>query len=264
MKITVAHSPDSDDAFMFYALTHGRIDTEGMSFEHRLQDIQKCNEEALAQKYDVTAISVAAWPDLAGNYRIMNCGASMGEKEYGPVLVARKRMIVNRETRIAVPGEKTSAVRALRLAFGAELNTRVVPFDQIPDSVLSGEAQAGLLIHEGQLTFGRSGLVEIFNFGRWWWDKEGLPLPLGVNAIRKSLPEEIQRKADRLLGLSIRYALDHPDEALDYALRFARGLQREEAEKFVAMYVNRRTLSLGPEEKKSITRFLGRFPEYVG
>lgn len=258
MKITIAHSPDSDDAFMFYALTHGKIDTEGFRFEHVLQDIQKCNEDALKEKFDVTAISFASYPELAGHYQLMTSGASMGEKDYGPMLVAKERFSLKQlpKKRIAIPGEKTTAALLLKLFCPEATNSKVISFDRIIDAVQSGEADVGLLIHEGQLTYRQAGLVALLNFGTWWWEKERLPLPLGGNVIRRRLDSETKRAVNRLLKGSIQYALDHREEALAYALKYAHDLEREKADQFVGMYVNHRTVDYGEEGKKAVQRLL--------
>ncbi|MBI4223832.1 MAG: ABC transporter substrate-binding protein [Deltaproteobacteria bacterium] len=265
MKITVAHSPDADDAFMFYALARGKIDTGGIRFEHTLQDIQKCNEDALKRKFDVTAISFAAYPQAAKDYLLMTSGTSMGEKNYGPLLVAKRSIPLEEVARqsIAIPGRQTTAALLLKRAFPEAKNLKVYPFDQIMKAVLQNEAEIGLIIHEGQLTYAKTGLVEIFNFGWWWWEREKLPLPLGGNVIAKGLEPALRKKINRLLKQSIQYALDHREEALDYALQFARGLDPEVADRFVGMYVNERTLDYGPDGKMAIEKLLGIKPEFV-
>lgn len=258
MKITVAHSPDSDDAFMFYALAHNKIDTKGFAFEHTLQDIQKCNEEALRQTFDVSAISFAAYPTLSENYAILRSGASMGEKAYGPMLAAKEKYPLEAlsHLRIAIPGEMTTAALVLKLIASDTLNTKVFPFDRIMEAVRTGEADVGLIIHEGQLTYREAGLKEILNFGTWWWKREKLPLPLGCNVIRKSFPQALQSEVALLLKKSIQYSLEHREEALAYALRFARDLSREKADRFVGMYVNERTLDYGEEGMRAVRRLL--------
>ena len=265
MRITVAHSPDADDAFMFYALARGKIDTGGLTFTHTLQDIQKCNEDALHRRFDVTAISFAAYPEVAKHYLLMTSGASMGEKEYGPVLVAKQAIAPEAvvDKTIAIPGKNTTAALLLKMAFPEAKNLKVYPFNQIMGAVLEDKADVGLLIHEGQLTHEQAGLVAIFNFGRWWWEKENLPLPLGGNVIAKDLDPAVRSQVNRLLKQSIQYALDHRAEALDYALQFARGLDPEVANRFVGMYVNERTLDYGPEGKRAIERLLKMKPELV-
>lgn len=258
MKITIAHSPDADDAFMFYALARGKIDTEGFEFHHTLQDIQQCNVDALNRKFDVTAFSFAAYPQIAHHYKVMTCGASMGEKDYGPLLVAQTPMTLQElsEKKIAIPGEMTTAALVLKLALPQAKNFLVLPFNQILEAVCEGKADAGLLIHEGQLVFQKAGLVEILNLGSWWWEKEKLPLPLGGNGIAKDLGEEVQTRVDRLLKKSIQYALINRAEALDYALQFARDLNPKLADRFVGMYVNERTLDYGEEGQRAVEKLL--------
>lgn len=258
MKITIAHSPDADDAFMFYALAKGKIFTSDLQFVHVLKDIQTLNEEAAQEKYEVTAVSFAAYPKIADRYALLSSGASMGEKDYGPVLVARQNFPLEDlpHKRIAIPGSKTTAALAMKLAFPKAANIRVFPFNRILDVVKSGEAEAGLVIHEGQLIFSELGLVEIFNFGRWWWEKEQLPLPLGGNVLRRSLAPDLKKKIARYLKASIQYGLDHFDEALAYAMTFARDLPREKVAQFVKMYVNSRTLDYGEEGRQAVARLL--------
>lgn len=260
MKLSIAHSPDADDAFMFYALASGKIDTQGLECVHTLQDIQKCNEEALNRKFDVTAISFAAYPQVSKHYLLMTSGASMGEKDYGPLLVAKEPIALEELStkRIAIPGLMTTAALVLKLISPEATNTMVVPFHQIIEAVLQDRAEVGLLIHEGQLTFAKSGLVAILNFGKWWWEQEKLPLPLGGNVIAKDLGPVVQKKVNQLLKKSIRYALSHREEALDYALQFARGLDPKIANRFVGMYVNERTLDYGEEGKQAVERLLTR------
>lgn len=260
MKITIAHSPDADDAFMFYPLVRGRIDTEGFQFEHTLQDIQRCNEEALQRKYDVTAISFAAYPSVAHHYLLLTSGASMGEKAYGPLLVAKKPVAIEDlpKKKIAIPGTRTTAALLLKLLAPQADNLIVIPFQQILSAVRSGEAEVGLLIHEGQLTYRQAGLVEVLNFGAWWWEKEQLPLPLGGNVIARDLPPAVRSQVNRLLKKSIQYALTHRQEALDYALQFARGLDPKIADRFVGMYVNERTLDYGEVGREAVERLLQR------
>lgn len=258
MKITIAHSPDADDAFMFYPLVRAKIDTQGFEFENTLQDIQKCNEDALHRKFDVTAISFAAYPQVAHHYILMTSGASMGEKTYGPILVAKAPMALKEvsKKRIAIPGTMTTATLLLKLAFPEANNLIAFPFDQILSAVQEDKADLGLLIHEGQLTYKEVGLIEIFNFGAWWWMKEKLPLPLGGNVVARDLDPKVRQKINRLLRASIQYALDHREEALDYALQFARGLDPKIADRFVGMYVNERTLDYGIEGKKAVEKLL--------
>lgn len=265
MQITVAHSPDADDAFMFYALARGKIDTDGLEFQHTLQDIQKCNEDALHRRFDVTAISFAAYPKVAKHYWLLTSGASMGEKDYGPILVAKEAIPLKEvaDQTIAIPGEHTTATLLLKMAFPQAKKLKVYPFDQIIAAVWRGEVELGLIIHEGQLTFGSQGLVEILNFGRWWWEKEKLPLPLGGNVIAKDLSPNLRTQVNRLLKKSIQYALEHRSEALDYALQFSRGLDIAVVKCFVGMYVNERTIDYGTAGKQAIERLTKMKPEFV-
>lgn len=254
--IHLAHSPDSDDAFMFYALADGRIDTDGVSYVHELQDIETLNGRAMRGELDVTAVSIHAYAYLSDRYALLPHGASMGDG-YGPMLVSKVPM--TRESvagrRIAVPGLMTSAYLALRL-FQPDFIPVVRPFDKIEEAVLAGDVDAGLLIHEGQLTYKDDGLHLIADMGAWWLEKTSLPLPLGGNVIRKDMPRELQRKVSRHLRESIAYGLDHRKNALDHAMRFARGLDRSKADTFVGMYVNDWTLDYGDRGRRAIRLFL--------
>jgi 1,4-dihydroxy-6-naphthoate synthase len=254
--IHLAHSPDSDDAFMFYALADGQIDTEGVSYVHELQDIETLNGRALRGELDVTAVSIHAYAYLSDRYALLPHGASMGDG-YGPMLVATKPMTRAQIAgkRIAVPGMMTSAYLALRL-FQPDFEAVVVPFDQIEKAVLGGSVDAGLLIHEGQLTYKDDGLHLVADMGAWWLEKTGLPLPLGGNVIRKDMPADLQKKVSRHLRESIAYGLDHRKSALDHAMRFARGLDRGKADTFVGMYVNDWTLDYGEKGRRAIRLFL--------
>jgi 1,4-dihydroxy-6-naphthoate synthase len=254
--IHLAHSPDSDDAFMFYALADGQIDTQGLSYVHELQDIETLNSRALRGELDVTAVSIHAYAYLSERYALLPHGASMGDG-YGPMLVARQPMTPGEITgkRIAVPGMMTSAYLALKL-FQSDFVPVVVPFDQIEQAVARGEADAGLLIHEGQLTYEDEGLHLVADMGAWWLEKTGLPLPLGGNVIRKDMPRDVQKKVSRHLRESIAYGLDHRQNALDHAMRFARGLDRSKADTFVGMYVNDWTLDYGERGRAAIRLFL--------
>ena len=260
--LTLGHSPDSDDAFMFYGLASGRVPTEGLAYEHVLRDIQTLNEWAKAGKLDTTAISVHAYAYVAQTYAILTHGASMGEKEYGPIVVAKCAVdpAALRGATIAVPGLMTSAYLALRLCTG-DFTPVVMPFDTIMEAVAAGEAEYGLLIHEGQLTHAALGLHTIVNLGAWWHDQTGLPLPLGVNTIRRDLPADVKAKASRQLRASIEYGLANRGEALKWAMQYARGLEDSTADTFVGMYVNRRTVDMGEEGKRSIRLFLDRGAE---
>jgi 1,4-dihydroxy-6-naphthoate synthase len=257
-EITIAHSPDSDDAFMFYGLATNKVQVPGLRFTHTLCDIQTLNQKATEGDglYDVTAISFHAYPYLQKNYALMTCGGSVGEG-YGPMIVAPRAFSedeIKRKT-IAVPGKLTTAYLALKL-FAPEIDTEVVPFDQIIPSVLEGKYEAGLIIHEGQLTYDRSGLYRIVDLGKWWLQTTGLPLPLGGNAIRRSLGPELISTVSVALRDSIQYALDHREQALQYAMQFARDLDPRLADRFVGMYVNERTLEYGPDGKEAIRRLL--------
>jgi 1,4-dihydroxy-6-naphthoate synthase len=258
VKITLGHSPDSDDAFMFYALARHLVDEEGYEFEHILRDIETLNRWALEGKLHVTAISVHGYAYVADQYAILPHGASMGDN-YGPMVVAREPLSRQalKEVRIAIPGTLTSAFLALRLWLG-EFAYEVVPFDQIMERVHGGDFAAGLLIHEGQLTHGELGLQTLVDLGVWWHGETGLPLPLGVNVIRKDLGEARLRQLSRILHRSIDYGLRHREEGLDYALSFARGMERSLADQFVGMYVNDWTLDMGEAGRRSIRLFLQR------
>ncbi len=293
-RIRVGHSPDADDAFMFYALARNRIDTGSYRFEHELVDIETLNRRAFAAELELTAVSVHAYAYLTDKYLLCSCGASMGER-YGPIVVARKDseiFVKNeklqsrrssphpnplraptegwsgegtyaklRKAAIAVPGELTTAYLTLRLCLGGDFSHVIVPFDRILDAVCSGEFEgrqvdAGLVIHEGQLTYLGEGLELVMDTGQWWFDKTGLPLPLGANAIRKDLGKETIRDVHRLLRQSIEYGLAHREEALDYALGFGRGLERDKADRFVGMYVNQWTLDFGLRGRQAVARLL--------
>jgi len=257
-EIGIAHSPDSDDAFMFYGLATSRVRVPGLRFTHTLSDIQSLNQKAIDGDgvYDVTAISFHAYPYLQEKYALMTCGGSVGEG-YGPMIVAPRAYSENeiKKKKIAVPGELTTAYLALKI-FVPEIETEAVPFDQIIPRVLAGEYEAGLIIHEGQLTYDRSGLYRILDLGKWWAQTTGLPLPLGGNAIRRSLGSELISSISSALRDSIQYALDHREEALAYAMQFARDLDPQLADRFVGMYVNERTLDYGEDGKEAIRRLL--------
>ncbi len=254
--IHLAHSPDSDDAFMFYALADGQINTDGVRYVHELQDIETLNGRALRGELDVTAVSIHAYAYLSDRYALLPHGASMGDG-YGPMLVATRPMTRAQIAgkRVAVPGMMTSAYLALRL-FQPDFEPVVVPFDQIEQAVLGGAVEAGLLIHEGQLTYKDEGLHLVADMGAWWLEKTGLPLPLGGNVIRKDMPADLQKKVSRHLRESIAYGLDHRKNALDHAMRFARGLDRGKADTFVGMYVNDWTLDYGDRGRRAIQLFL--------
>jgi 1,4-dihydroxy-6-naphthoate synthase len=256
-EISIAHSPDSDDAFMFYGLATNKVRVAGHKFTHVLCDIETLNQRAIREAfYDVTAISFHVYPYIQEQYALMTCGGSVGEG-YGPMIVAPRAYDLNeiRGMRIAVPGTMTTAYLALKL-FAPEIETAVVPFDQIIPEVLAGNYPAGLIIHEGQLTYGRSGLSRILDLGVWWREQTGLPLPLGGNAIRRSLGDATMMTVTQALKDSIQYGLDHREEALEYAMQFGRDLDTSLADKFVGMYVNERTLDYGEDGRAAIRRLL--------
>lgn len=255
-EITVAHSPDSDDAFMFYGMATSKIRVPDVKFTHTLCDIETLNRKALEGFYDITAISFHAYPYIQDKYAVMPTGGSVGEG-YGPMIVAARGIPLDEIAgcRIAVPGTMTTAYLVLKL-FAPDIATEVVPFDQIIPKVLEGKYEAGLIIHEGQLTFNKSGLHKILDMGKWWRDQTGLPLPLGGNAIRRDLGPELMAACCTALRDSIRYALDNRDEALQYAMQFARDVEPQMIDKFVAMYVNERTLDYGPDGREAIRKLL--------
>ena len=273
--IRVGHSPDPDDAFMFYALANDRIDTGDYEFQHELVDIETLNRRAFKAKLELTAVSIHAYAFLHDKYILCTCGASMGDG-YGPMVVASQPMSIDDLPRctIAVPGKLTSAYLALRLCLGVDFACVEVPFDQIIPAVAAGKYEnqaidAGLIIHEGQLTFGQQNLKLVVDLGRWWLQRTGLPLPLGANAVRKNLGTETVREIQRLLKESIEYGLAHRQDALTYALRYGRDLDNKQADEFVGMYVNDWTLDFGPRGRQAVTEFLaqghaaGVLPELV-
>src|SRR6266511_1177837 len=250
MKIRLGHSPDPDDAFMFWGLAAGEVDPRGFEFEHVLRDIQTLNEWALEGRLEVTAISLHAYPLVQDRYLL---------RPYGPIVVAREPLGDEelRRVEVAVPGRMTTAFLALRLYLG-EFAWREVPFDEIIDEVVSGRADAGLLIHEGQLTYAASGLEKIVDLGEWWLAATGLPLPLGVNVARRDLGAEVLQELSGVLAESIRAGLDNRERALEYALRFGRGLDSELADRFVGMYVNELTEDYGEEGRRAVRELLRR------
>jgi 1,4-dihydroxy-6-naphthoate synthase len=256
--IHVAHSPDSDDAFMFYALAAGKIDTGDLRYVHELQDIETLNQRALRAELEVTAVSIHAYAYLSDRYALLPHGASMGDR-YGPRLVSRTAMARSdlRGKRIAIPGMLTSAYLALRL-FQPDFEPVVTPFDQIEDAVVDGKVDVGLLIHEGQLTYGDRGLRLVGDLGEWWFQETGLPLPLGGNVIRKDLGEPLISTVSRQLHDSIAYGLKHRTDALDHSMKYARGLDRSKADTFVGMYVNDWTLDYGERGRRAVREFLKR------
>ncbi|MGH9372359.1 MAG: MqnA/MqnD/SBP family protein [Vicinamibacterales bacterium] len=256
-RITVAHSPDSDDAFMFFGLASGAVETHGIVVDQVLSDIETLNRAAFEGRYEVTAVSFHAYAHLADKYALLPHGASMGDR-YGPIVVARKGGASQvKGTRIAIPGMLTTAYLTLRL-YEPEFEYVVVPFDEIQQAVLDGTAEAGLLIHEGQLTYEEEGLSKIVDLGEWWAEQtDGLPLPLGGNIIRRDLGPEMIHKVSKMLHDSIAYALSHREQAVEYAIQFGRGLDRARTDKFVGMYVNSLTLSYGDRGLRAVERLLG-------
>jgi 1,4-dihydroxy-6-naphthoate synthase len=257
--IRVGHSPDSDDAFMFYALTHDKLDTGGLRFVHQLEDIETLNKRALRAELEVSAVSIHAFAYLAEHYALLASGCSMGDR-YGPTVVAREPLALEllRTRTIAVPGLLTTAYLTLQLCLGRDVPIVVMPFDQILPAVAEGRVDAGLLIHEGQLNYRDRGLHKVIDLGEWWYAQTGLPLPLGGNVVRKDLGAATVSRIARLLKESIRYALEHRQESLDYALRYARGLDPAVADRFVGMYVNDWTLDYGPRGREAVRTLLDR------
>jgi len=258
MRLRLGHSPDPDDAFMFYALAKGRVETGDLEFEHILEDIETLNRRALRGELEVTALSVHAYAHVADRYVLLDCGASLGER-YGPLVVAREAMGPERlaRCRIAVPGELTTAFLVLRLAVG-DFDYAVVPFDRVIEVVAGGEADAGLIIHEGQLTYGRRSLHKVLDLGEWWFGETSLPLPLGVNAVRRDLGRPLIERIARAVRESIAYGLSHRREAIAYALDYARDMDADLADRFVAMYVNDYTVSLGERGRRAVSLLLER------
>jgi len=254
--ITLAHSPDSDDAFMFYGLATNMLDTGRLRFKHLLKDIQTLNEEAMRGTYDVTAISFHAYAYVADKYALLPHGASIGDS-YGPILVSREAFTPEDipNLKIAVPGKLTSAFLALRI-FNPDFEFEVMPFDKIIDAVQDGSCQAGLLIHEGQLFYETMGLHKVLDLGEWWHQKTGLPLPMGGNAIRRDLGPDLIREVSQLLRESISYSLENREDALQYAMQFAREMDAEVADRFVTMWVNALTLDYTDRGREAVRRLL--------
>jgi 1,4-dihydroxy-6-naphthoate synthase len=256
--LRLAHSPDSDDAFMFYALATGKVRVPGIKFQHILSDIETLNQAAREETYDITALSFYGYTFVADKYILLDCGASFGEG-YGPVVVAahaiKKNDLAGRK--IAVPGTRTTSYLALKL-FEPNVETVTMPFDKILDAVQAKEVEAGLLIHEGQLQFSEMGLHRVIDLGQWWQETTNLPLPLGANAIRRSLGPEIGHQVAKIIRESVAYALDHREAALAYAMQFARDMNPELADKFIGMYVNRWTLDYGEEGRRAVRDLLAR------
>jgi len=259
--LQLGHSPDPDDAFMHYALAADRLDTGGLTFEHKLEDIESLNRRAVTGDYEITAVSIHGYAFVSDKYALLNHGASMGEK-YGPRIVAREEMSLadlekGKGKRIAIPGEWTSAHLATQMLIG-DYDYGLVDFDAIPDAVEKGEYDAGVLIHEGQLTFQEQGLVLLKDLGVWWADEtDGLPLPLGGNTVRRDLGDLIPQVSN-LLRESIQYGLEHREESVKYSLQFGRDLSLEQADEFIAMYVNERTLDYGDDGREAVKLFLDR------
>jgi 1,4-dihydroxy-6-naphthoate synthase len=257
-EISIAHSPDSDDAFMFYGLATNKVRVRGLRFKHTLSDIETLNRRAMGSEalFDVTAVSFHVYPYIQDRYALLPSGGSVGDG-YGPMIVAQKAFTAEEISKVtvAVPGKLTTAYLALKL-FGPEIQTVVVPFDQIIPQVLEGRHQAGLIIHEGQLTYNKAGLFRVIDLGKWWRDTQGLPLPLGGNVIRRDLGPELMTSVAAAIRDSIQYALEHRDEALEYAMQFARDLDPQMADKFVGMYVNERTLDYGNDGREAVRRLL--------
>ncbi len=263
--IRVGHSPDSDDAFMFYALTHDKIDTGGLKFVHQLEDIQTLNNRARNGELEVSAVSIHAFAHLADTYALLSSGSSMGDK-YGPKIITTNPDLTMEDIRsgkvkVAVPGLLTTAYLSFRLCFGDAAPVEVVPFDQIIERVLDGTYDAGLIIHEGQLYYPEKGLRQLVDMGVWWYETTGLPLPLGGNVVRKDLGQEQVEKIARLLKESIVYALENRQEALDYALTYARDLDPALADRFVGMYVNEWTVDYGPIGREAVQVLLDKASE---
>ena len=257
-EICIGHSPDPDDAFMFYALTHGKIDTGGLTFKHVIADIETLNHKAVEGELEVTALSVHAYGYTMDKYALLPCGGSFGDG-VGPIVVARKKMELGElaDDRIAVPGTMTSAYLLLKLLL-MNFKFEVVPFDKIMDAVLNGDVDAGLLIHEGQITYEKLGLHKICDLGQWWHEDMGLPVPLGVNGVRKDLGKQLMRHISELTRQSIEYALTHREEAVAYAMQYGRGMDASTTDRFVGMYVNQWTRDMGEKGRESITRLLTR------
>ncbi len=257
-ELRLAHSPDSDDAFMFYALATGKVRLPGVKFTHVLSDIESLNHAAREERYDITALSFFGYAFVADKYVLLDCGASFGEG-YGPIVVSarplKKSDLAGRK--IAVPGTLTTSYLALKL-FEPKVETVTIPFDKILDAVAAREVEAGLLIHEGQLLFSQAGLHRVVDLGQWWQETTGLPLPLGANAIRRSLGRSMGEQVARVIRDSISYALEHRDAALNYAMQFAREMDPSLADKFIGMYVNRWTLDYGEDGRRAVRELLSR------
>lgn len=261
MKIRIGHSPDPDDAFMFHALTRGMIETPGRNYEHALVDIDTLNQEAQRGNFEVSAVSIHSYPKISDEYALMNCGASMGEG-YGPILISNKEMSIEeaKRTVIAIPGRSTSAYLSLVLALG-DVQVKEVAFDKIQPGVLSGEYDAGVIIHEGQLTWSNEGAFMVIDLGVWWNEQTGLPLPLGGNVVRKDLGEEMCKDISNDIKKSIEYSLNNPVMALEDSIKWGRGIDEDTNEEFVRMYVNDRTIDYGDDGREAVRLFLEKGQE---
>ena len=261
ISVRIGHSPDPDDAFMFYALTSGKLKTPGIKYEHVLLDIDTLNVEAKKGTYEVSAVSIHSYPDVSESYALMNCGASMGEG-YGPILVSKERMSLEqaRNVEIAIPGTSTSSYLALRLAMG-DVAVREVPFDEILPGVLDGKFEAGVIIHEGQLTWRDEGANLVLDLGVWWNNETGLPLPLGGNVVRRDLGDGLCNQISNDIRNSIEYAISNPEAALEFSRQWGRGIDEATNEEFVTMYVNDRTIDYGEEGREAVRLFLSRGKE---
>lgn len=254
-ELSIAHSPDTDDAFMYFGLAQNKVDTKGVAVKQVMKDIQSLNVEAVNGTYEVSAISFAAYPRVRHLYKLLSCGSSMGEN-YGPMIVAKKPLSIEelKEITVAIPGLETSAYLTMQL-WQPGLKVVAMHFDKILEAVVAGEVDAGLIIHEGQLTYKDAGLTQIVDLGVWWHQETGLPLPLGGNAVRKDLGDEMMQEALRIFRTSVVYALEHREEALNYALSFARDMDPKMADRFVSMYVNELTVDLGERGKEAVRLF---------
>lgn len=257
--LRVGHSPDSDDAFMFYALTHDKVDTGGLRYVHQLEDIETLNRRALNGELEISAVSIHAFTHLADKYALLASGCSMGDR-YGPKIITREPMTLDqiKGKTIAIPGTLTTAYLTLQLLLGKDVPVQVMPFDQILPAVAEGKVEVGLIIHEGQLFYGDKGLHQVIDLGEWWFEQTGLPLPLGGNVVRKDLGDQVVLQVADSLKKSIEYALSHREEALAYALNYARDLDPALADQFVGMYVNEWTVDYGPRGREAVRTLLAR------
>jgi len=259
MELTIAHTPDADDAFMYYALSAGKVDSKGYVFKHVIKDIHSLNLDARSELWDVSAISFAAYPGVANGYQLLSCGASIGDG-YGPIVVSKEPMPLDDLlcARIAVPGRTTTAYLALQHFLGKQADPQIVEvnFAEVPQTVLSGECQAGVLIHEAQITYKKLGLWKLVDLGQWWKEKHNLPLPLGANVIRRTLPDEVKKEVAGIIRSSIEWALNNRQKALSYAIAFAREAPSDLTLRFVEMYVNRRSLELDDASIRAIRTLL--------